>query len=101
MFLYLYLLGISAFTQSISARQRWTANLHIRTTLASHLCNYLGLNKGEDISREAYSSRVKKDNTALQSIQQFIISCTNPFKDDSDSPLVKISSGKVAFEGND
>lgn len=44
--------GISAMTNSISARQRWTKSYYIRTSVISDLFESLAIAKKEDVTKE-------------------------------------------------
>lgn len=51
----------------------------IRTTLVSHLIKELDLKRKEDILKEAYPPRIRKDKKHLSDILEFFASCNNPF----------------------
>lgn len=57
----IYFKGISAFTNSISARQRWANSHFLRTSVVSHVFETLGLKRQEDVSRESLPCRMKQD----------------------------------------
>ena len=52
--------GISAITNSTSARQRWAESHYIRISIVSHLFEELNLTKKEDVSRDLKSNRIKR-----------------------------------------
>jgi hypothetical protein len=54
--------------------------------------NYLGITRKEEISREAYAHRIKKDTALLKAVEDFVKSCRNPFMDNG-ADLVNLSTG--------
>lgn len=86
--------GISAFTNSITARQRWSKSHYLRTSLCSTFFNSLHLNSNDDVSKDLRPNMIKKNNEDLQKLKIQIINCCNPFKTLETPKLFNISSGK-------
>ena len=59
--------GISAITNSISARQRWAESHYIRLNIISHLFKELNLTK-KDVSRDLKPNRIKKYGEHLEAL---------------------------------
>lgn len=91
------LTGISAFTQSITARKRWMITRTVRSSIVGQLMAQAGLSHREDCSHELKPSRVQKDNKDLQKIIHGIENTMIPFGDDTqDGNLYCLATGKVA-----
>ena len=60
--------GISAMTNSISARQRWAHSHFIRTSIISNILEESGMTRKEDVSHHLKPHRIKSDNTAINKI---------------------------------
>ena len=89
--------GISAVTNSISARQRWPESHCIRLSIISHLFEELNFTKEEDISRDLKPNTIKKYGKHLETIILTTIKTMNPFSlDFNKEALFNISSGKAA-----
>ena len=65
-------IGISAFTNSISARQRWAHSHYLRISVVSHLLEKLDLNHKEDVSANLQGSKKRKNAETLKSISSHI-----------------------------
>lgn len=88
------LTGISSFTNSIYARQRWSETHITRTTLTAHLLDKLNLNKHDDFECNRKSKAF--DRQQLKFTEE-IVSNINPFCDLIDqSKLFNLTSGKSA-----
>lgn len=89
------LTGISAFTNSIGARQRWSETHTARTAIITELLEFLNLTKLEESTETEYRSRIFK-----KQVTRFIEEVTNninPFsKDLNPSKLFNLSTGKAA-----
>jgi hypothetical protein len=95
------LTGITAFTNSISARQRWGQSHAQRTAVISNLLEKLGLNKKDEVCRDLRQSRINKDRKQLDDILSLISNIMDPFKlgaSGSSTELVNIATGKAASE---
>ena len=53
-------LGISTFTDSISARQHWADSHFLRTSILSNLFNQIGLTKKDDVSEHRNLTGLKR-----------------------------------------
>lgn len=53
--------GISHFTNSISARTRWSKSCRIRTTIASHIYEKLDIKRPLEVISDLQLSKMKKD----------------------------------------
>lgn len=96
---YYLISGITQFTNSISARQRWARSHDLRATIISYVYEQLDLQKEQDVTADLNTHNITNSSTQLQnfikSFQQFI----NPF--DVNVPknrLINIASGKAASE---
>ena len=92
--------GITHFTNSEQAQQRWAISHHVRLGLITTLLDHLGLIRKEDVSKETYPHRVKKDNVFFNDITEYIKNCKNPFTQQEEGSdgghLFNICSGKAA-----
>lgn len=91
----MFVSGVVNLTDSIAARQRWAINHYLRTEISSDILNYLGLTSKEDVSREVNPSCIRRDMRQLMDVMACIVSCSNPFENESTS-LHNISTGKTA-----
>ena len=90
--------GISTVTNSISARQRWAESHYLRTSITSMLFQYLGMDKGEDVSHYLLPAKVKMDNNSIKQVITTIRDVMNPFSQTSDEQerlLYNIATGKA------
>lgn len=62
-------------------------------SLVSHMYTYLGINRKEEISREAHAHRIRKDTALLKAVEDCIKSCRNPFTENG-ADLVNLCTGK-------
>lgn len=91
------LTGITCFTNSISARQRWSRTHSSRTELISRLYENLNMKKKDDVTRDLRNHNIAKDRQQLNAVVNFVRNCLNPFTSEaSDLPLVNISTGRAA-----
>ena len=91
--------GISAMTNSISARQRWAQSHFLRTSVISNIFDEYGLVKKEDISNDLKPHRIKSDNLAVNKIISMLKETMNPFSNELDKEnLYNIGTGKAASE---
>jgi len=91
------LTGVSHFTNSISARQRWVLSHSTRTKILSSVKAEIGLSQVDDISHSLQPNRIKKNKKTLNGIIETIRKTMNPFSKDVDTKsLFNISSGKAA-----
>ena len=90
--------GITAFSQSDSAKQRWMITRSVRSKLVGHLLNAAGLKHKEDVSKSLRPSRQKRDYEDLQKIIESIQSTMNPFDKPFDQNLYCLSTGKKVDE---
>jgi hypothetical protein len=91
------LTGISHFTNSISARQRWARNQSTRAEIVSFMYQHLGMRKSEDVSNETRPHRIAKDKEALTSLDTTIKRHINPFDMTLNKDfLYNIASGREA-----
>ena len=91
--------GIGAFTNNISARQRWADGHFAKMTIVTNLMDELNLTKNEDITEGLKTHRIKRDQRDLEKIKQMIVDNINPFNPDLEKDkLFNISTGKAASE---
>lgn len=90
------LTGISSFTNSIYARQRWSETHSIRTRIISHLLDSLNLNKISE-GTDQYQSKVF--NRQLQKFLDEIGKNIDPFcKDINPNKLFNLTSGMATSD---
>ena len=87
--------GISAFQQSIAAKNRWTMTRSARSTVVSALMEKAGLKKVEDVNKDLRPSRIKKDHGDVQCLVTAIKGTCDPFKEQQREDLYSISTGKA------
>ena len=91
--------GISHFTNSVSARQRWAQSHSVTLTILSSLLEDLGLSAKEDVSRELKPCRIRRNAADLKKIISLLKDTMNPFNPDLDKEcLFNIGSGKAATD---
>ena len=89
--------GISAFSQSDSARRRWMITRSVRSAIIGHLLSSAGLKTSEDVSKSLRPYRVVKDNEDLSKIIHAIQNTMNPFELEPEQNLYCLTTGlKVA-----
>ena len=89
--------GISAFTNSLAARQRWSQSHFLRMSIFSNLLETLDLNNKEDVSADLKSHKIKKNAKTLNGILDEVEQVMNPFSGDIDKGnLYNIGTGKAA-----
>lgn len=93
------LTGISHFTNSISARQRWALSHSIRTKIITKLLESINYTQPDDITHELESNRIAKDRKAFNDFSDAIEKSMNPFspKINPDS-LFNIATGKAVSD---
>lgn len=89
------LTGISHFTNSISARQRWAKSRFTVTSVISHLLNEIGLSKNDDVCAERKPFRIAVDNRHLNKIIAEFDQFVNPFTFEDKSRLYNVCTGKA------
>lgn len=90
------LTGITSFTNSLCARQRWSETHYARTAIITHLLESLNLAKYDDNSSQ-YRSKIF--NQQLQNFTQEVCNNINPFcRDINSSKLFNLTTGKSASE---
>ena len=95
------LTGISAFQQSIAAKNRWTITRSARTAVVTELLEKAGIHRTEEeLHKELRDSRVERDNKDISTLLDSIVSCGNPFKEDTYQPdkLYNIATGVATSE---
>lgn len=89
------LTGIAAFTNSLSARQRWSETHTVRMAIITELMEFLGLNKSTEGTETEYRSKLFKKQVKL--FLEEVKKNMDPFSDDlNPSKLFNLSSGKAA-----
>ena len=71
--------GVSALTNSISARQRWAESHFLRTTIISKVFEDLGMTKKEDVSNNFRPHRIRNDHADLNKVIVMIQETMSPF----------------------
>lgn len=91
------LVGIINFTNSISARQRWSLSHQIRSTIISYTYETTGLRKRQDVTADLENNHIQKDAKQLKKFINGFSKFVNPFDSGlDDKQLFNISTGKVA-----
>lgn len=91
------LTGISAFTNSIDARQRWCETHNIRMAVITEFVEYLGLGKSNDAVETNYRSKTFKNK--VMKFTEEVQNNVDPFNNDfNPSKLFNLSSGKAASD---
>ncbi|RUM44803.1 MAG: hypothetical protein DSY80_04015 [Desulfocapsa sp.] len=85
--------GISAFSQSESAKRRWMVTRSVRSAIIGSLLGSAGLKAKEDVSKSLRPYRIKKDNTDLNKIIETIHTTMNPFAQEIDDNLYCLTTG--------
>lgn len=86
--------GISAFTNSVDARQKWSETHSVRTAIITRLFDFLGLNKISECQKD-YKSKLFKDRFTKFTAE--ICQNINPFNCDLNrEKLFNLSTGKAA-----
>ena len=89
--------GISNFTDSIGASQRWCILHSLRTSIRSKILNLTGMKKEEDIFADLRKSNISINCAFIRKIKYEIINNINPFSPSLDANfLFNISTGKSA-----
>ncbi|KYN19746.1 hypothetical protein ALC57_07899 [Trachymyrmex cornetzi] len=73
------LTGIMHFTNSISARQRWSRSHGIRATVISHVLDEIGSSRKQDTTADLHKNRIKKSNSHITQFINAINDRINPF----------------------
>ncbi len=86
--------GISAFTQCVKARKRWTVTRSVRGAIVASLLEMAGLTIREEISQELKPYRIQRDNTDLKRVMKGLEETLTPFTM-ADDRLYCLTSGRV------
>lgn len=90
------LTGITHFTNSISARQRWARSHGIRSTIISYIYEDTGLIKPQDVSAELQENKIKTNTDLLNNFMTSINKNVNPFSHQLEkADLYNIGTGKA------
>ena len=76
--------GISAFTNSLTARQSWSQSHSLRRSRVSSLLETLDLDKKEDVSVDVQNYKIKKNANTLKNILEEVEQVINPFSSEID-----------------
>ena len=90
--------GISAFSNSDSAFQRWSVTLTERGMALSELRQLVGLHLGEEPGNQVRKWRIKRDNADIDALTHALNTTCNPFACHSPYNLVNVSSEKSALK---
>ena len=89
--------GVSNFSDSIGARQRWCMLHSLRTSIRSQLFDMIGVRIKQDISADLIKSNIVIDCRLIDKLKTEIINNINPFSPTLDiQDLFNISTGKSA-----
>lgn len=91
------LTGINCFTNSISARQKWSKSHCFRSTLTTHAYTVAGIKKKQDTTADLEPHNIIKSNNRTKNLVDTIQKNMNPFDPELDKlSLYNISTGKAA-----
>lgn len=94
-----HLSGVAHFTNSISARQRWSKSHGIRSSIISYVFDKAGLNKKQDVSAELERNKIKSSIQQRDKFLEAMKSTLNPFSTELDKDsLFNIKTGRAAPE---
>ncbi len=68
--------GISAYTQCVKARKRWTVTRSMRGAVVGYLLDMAGITTSDDITQELKPYRIQRDNSDLELLRQKIFAST-------------------------
>lgn len=89
------LTGINCFTNSISARQKWSKSHCFRSTCTTHAYTEAGLKKKQDTTADLEPHNIIKSNRRVQKLIDTLKNNLNPFDPDLDKSLLyNVSTGK-------
>ena len=80
--------GISYFTNSISARQRWADSHFVRMEVLSEVLNKLDMTTKEDVSQDLKPNQIMKNTRDLEKILRSIQENMNPFSEEVNKDLL-------------
>lgn len=87
--------GISAFTNSLNARHKWSETHSTRMAIITELMEFLGLNKSSEAVETSYHSKIFRNQ--VRKFSEEMRKTINPFDDGlNPSNLFNLSSGKAA-----
>lgn len=94
------LTGITHFTNSISARQRWSKSHSIRSTIISHVYNESGIKRMQDTTAALEKHTITNDSKNLASFIATVKQNLNPFSclETKGDFLFNIKTGRRASE---
>ena len=87
--------GISSFTNSVSARQRWAVSHLVRMEVVSKVLNKLDMTTKEDVSQDLKPNRILKNTKYLEKILRSIQENMDLFSEEVNKDfLFNIDNGK-------
>ena len=87
--------GIVSFRNSDAALRRWSITMTQRAMAVTELCTFTGLENGEQATAQCRPSRIRKDNSQMNSLSEKIDEFCNPFMADAPTSLVNVATGNV------
>ncbi|GFV12166.1 uncharacterized protein TNCV_1536631 [Trichonephila clavipes] len=75
---------IAHFTNSLTARQRWTKSHSIRATIISHVLDVCGLKQLQNVSADLQPNRIKIYGKQLSDFNEIFENNINPFDESLD-----------------
>ena len=89
--------GMTAFAQSVGARNRWNITRPMRAAVVNSLKGMAGLTTREEVSQELKPNHIKRDRGDLEKLMSGIEDTMNPFNQASpDSKLHCLTTGRPA-----
>ena len=87
--------GIVSFRNSEAALRRWSLTMTQRAMAVTELRTFTGLENGEQATAQCRPSRIRKDNSQMNSLSEKIYEFCNPFMADAPTSLVNVATGNV------
>ena len=88
--------GISAFTQCVKARKRWTVTRSMRGAVVACLLDMAAITTKDEITQELKLYRIKRDNSDLENLIKSLEDTMNPFQNNPEDKLYCLSTGQAA-----
>lgn len=94
------LTGVTQFTNSMSARQKWSKSHSIRSTIISHTYEKTSLKRAQDVTGDLENHQIEKDSLHLHNFINILKQNCNPFNNENIERefLYNIGTGRAASE---
>ena len=88
--------GISAFTQCVKARKRWTITRSMRGVVVACLLDMAAITTKDEITQELKMYRIKRDTADLEKLTKSLDDTMNPFQNNSQDKFYCLNTGQAA-----